>query len=188
MALPNHSESDTILQLHEKIDTLTARLDHLEKDAISVRRIFHPAVGLICGLGLTLAFALACFYLLDGQELIHFLSYNVPMAVPFTGFVFDRALRYFGKRGNQAPAIALDGVVLLFALLRAVYPLPVISGHALFLSYALITVKSNWARLPVMIVLAGVAYFKIMLWHDPTLLGGAVVGVAAALLWRGLRR
>jgi ABC-type multidrug transport system fused ATPase/permease subunit len=181
--------SDTIYQLHEQIERLSDRLTRLEQNSLAFQRLFHPAVGLLCGLGLAAVLALACFYLFDGHELIHHLSYTVPIAVPFAGFLFDRALVYLGQPGRQvAPRAGLDTGLVLLALWRAVYPVPLISGHALFLTYALLSTRSLWIRIPTVVVLAEVAYFKIFLWHDPTIFGGALVGAAAALAWKRLAR
>ncbi len=187
--LPHHENTaETISRLTREIEELRGRVVMLEQTGLSAARLFHPAVGLVCGLATALVMALACLYLFEGQQLAHFLSYNVPIAVPFVGFLFDRALVYLGRPGKHAASFSLDGILVALALWRAVFPLPVISGHALFLTYALITTRSAWAKIPAVVVLAEVAYFKIFLWHDVTLLGGALVGMAAALAWRTLER
>ncbi|HEY9087727.1 MAG TPA: hypothetical protein VIO36_06125 [Anaerolineaceae bacterium] len=181
--------SDSILQLHEQIERLSDRLTRLEQSTLSYQRLFHPALGLLCGLGAAAVQSLACFYLFEGQELVHHLSYTLPIAVPFTGFLFDRALAYLGRPERRiGPRMGLDAGLVLLALWRAVYPVPLVSGHALFLTYALLSTRSLWVQIPTVVVLAEVAYFKIFLWHDPTIFGGALVGGAAALAWNWLAR
>ena len=39
-----------------------------------------------------------------------------------------------------------------------------------------------------LLVLLIVIYFKAFVWHDPSLLGGATVGIAAGLAWKRLNR
>jgi len=52
------------------------------------------------------------------------------------------------------------------------HPIPFFSGHALFLSYALLTMRSKLAKVTALVVLLEVAYLKIFVWQDATLLGG----------------
>ena len=188
MTTQNDPHNEEIVNLRNQVNALTARLSELEQSTLLITRVFHPALGLMCGFGLAAGLALASFYLFEGQQLMHFLSYNVPIAVPFVGFLFDRAPTYLGKPGNRASVIVLDMGLVMVALWRAVYPVPLISGHALFLTYALLTTRSLWVKIPTIVVLAEVAYFKIFLWHDPTLFGGALVAVLAALAWWMLTR
>jgi hypothetical protein len=72
--------------------------------------------------------------------------------------------------------------VLALAVARALIPIPFISGHALFLTYAILTVTSPTARWTVATVLIEVIYIKVCVLHDATLIGGIVVGILAALL------
>jgi hypothetical protein len=76
---------------------------------------------------------------------------------------------------------------MILALSRAVMPIPFISGHALFLTYAIMTLKSQIALWVAIAVLIDVAYTKIAL-RDPTLIGGIAVGLFAALLVRQISR
>jgi hypothetical protein len=72
------------------------------------------------------------------------------------------------------------------SFLRAILPIPFISGHALFLTYALLTTQTRLARWTAIIILIQVAAIKIFVWHDPTLLGGITVGILAAWANRSL--
>lgn len=159
----------------------------VEDNASRLDQLFHPNVALIAALLGAALFACACYLLFEGDRLRHYLVYNVPIAVPFVLFLFERA-RYYLRTQSRAASVALDSVVVATALARAVFLLPLISGHALFLSYALMTMRSRLAKLAAVLVLLIVIYFKAFVWHDPSLLGGAAVGIAAGLAWKRLNR
>lgn len=146
-------------------------------------RLFQPANGLIAALLFAALFAAVCLVTFEGQRLFFYLYYFVPISVPFVGFLFDRAQRYTAGFRSSLLAVGIDALVVGLALVRAVYALPWISGHALFLVYAVLTVRSRWARIPAVLVLAQVVYLKIFVWHDLTLLGGALLAYAAAWGW-----
>ncbi len=144
-----------------------------------VRRIklFHPVVVLGTAVLAALAAAAIVTIVLEGELEWFLLYYSVPIGVPFVAFLFDRAERRATlTRGQWLIDVPLVGL----ALTRAVVPVPLISGHALFLAYALLTTRSRVARWTAAAVLLQVAYVKIVLWHDPTLFGGALLGAAAA--------
>ena len=63
----------------------------------------------------------------------------------------------------------IDLVVIALSLIRALVPLPLVSGHALFLSYALLTVPSVVVRTSAALVLLEVIYLKIFIWQATTL-------------------
>lgn len=65
--------------------------------------------------------------------------------------------------------------------------MPIVSGHSLFLTYVMLTTRSWVARLTAVLVLIEVIYLKAFVWRDPTLIGGIVVGIFAALIERWLR-
>jgi len=158
----------------------------VEDNASRLDQLFHPNVALIAALLGAALFACACYLLFEGDRLRHYLVYNVPIAVPFVLFLFERAWFYLRTPPRALLAAALDSVVVVTALARAVYPVPLVSGHALFLSYALLTMRSRLAKLAAVLVLLIVIYFKAFVWHDPTLLGGAAAGIAAGLAWKRL--
>ncbi len=76
----------------------------------------------------------------------------------------------------------LDIPIISLALLRSIFLIPLISGHALFLTYALFTARMRVTRVLAAIILLEVAWFKIFAWHDTTIIGGVCVGFGAALL------
>jgi hypothetical protein len=117
-----------------------------------------------------------------------FYAYNLPIAVPFAAFFFDR--RFFLDRRSY-PArrgLVVDAIVLSLALLRvAAPPLPFASGHALFAAYAAATANGWLLRGSAALVLAHVAYTKIFVTGGVwSLLIGLALAAAAALVQRGL--
>lgn len=144
---------------------------------------FHPFSVLAVSIGLALVFALMIITWHVGEERLIFLLYNVPIAVPLVAFGFDRAKSWDEERKRFW---LIDLPVLVLALARNFLPIPLISGHALFLSYALLTTRSRIARIAAMLVLLEVSYMKIFLWHDVTLIGGVVLGLSAAFIHRWL--
>lgn len=155
----------------------------------------HPLFVLAASLGAGLAFA--ALVILDGEltgstdRHIFYLIYMVPIAVPFTAFLLDRAKIWLF--GTKAPwqsylPLAVDLPVVVLGVARALFDVPFISGHALFLAYALLTMRSRTGRVLSMIVLAEVIYFKVFVWQDTTLYGGILVATVAALLFHLLNR
>ncbi len=90
---------------------------------------FHPAIVLAIALAAALFFAIVIVIVFQGETRWHLLSYDVPILVPFIVFVLDRLAEW--NRVRRA-AWFIDPPVLALALLRAVYPVPFVSGHALF--------------------------------------------------------
>jgi hypothetical protein len=146
-----------------------------------IRTIFHPLSRLIIAITSTLLLAAAVIVFFNGEMRAYFLTYDVPIALPFVLFLLDRLtivnrITLIGK--------SLEFAVLTVALIRSVIPLPLVSGHALFLSYALATSSSWITRIAATIVLLEVAYFKVFAWNDETIVGGIVTGLIAAYLFR----
>ncbi len=146
------------------------------------RRIaFHPVTVLIAALVAAAIFALLVSLLFEGETRQFLLYYFAPIGVPFVCFLFARAER---RASISRAAWLIDVAVLIPALIRAFVLIPIISGHALFLSYALLTSRSGVARVTAVLILLQVAYIKIIVWHDATLFGGIIVGCVAAVLYR----
>ena len=146
--------------------------------------VFHPATVLIVSIVAAAIFALFVTLLFDGDLRWFLLYYFAPIGIPFVAFLFDRAEQY------ELTSIAswmLDLVVLIFALTRAFVRIPFISGHALFLTYCLLTSRSNVARITAVLVLLQVAYLKLFVTHDTALFGGVIAGCLAALLYRWIK-
>ena len=140
--------------------------------------LFRPLVVLAIALVAALLFAIAVASLFQGEPRRYLLFYFVPVAVPFVACVFDRAER---RGALHTRHWAIDVPVLGLALTRIVVAVPFVSGHALFLTYALLTTRAWVARGTAFLVLLQVAYLKIAVWHDAGLFGGIALGVVAAL-------
>jgi hypothetical protein len=110
----------------------------------------------------------------------------VPIAVPFVAFGLDRLENF--NQTTLAQRI-LDAFILALAILRNFVEIPLVSGHALFLTYALFSARTNLARITAAIVLLIVVIMKWYNWHDfytPT--GGFLLGAVAAVLYRVFRQ
>jgi hypothetical protein len=140
--------------------------------------VFHPLTILLLSITATLVLALVIMLLFDGERCTAILAYSVPIAVPFVAYLFDRAQRWPEIRWT------LDVPVILLALSRAFVPVPLISGHALFLTYAVLTTHLPIARWTALLMLLYVIYLKAFVWQDTTLIGGLALGIAASLVWR----
>ena len=148
---------------------------------ISQRRfLFHPLTVLIIALIAALIFALFVNLFFKGEQRWFYLYYFTPIGIPFVAFLFERAER--NALASKA-AWGIDAVIVGLSLLRSVILIPVISGHALFLTYSLLTSRSKIARITALLVLLEVAYIKIFMWSDATIIGGVLVGCVAALLY-----
>jgi hypothetical protein len=136
--------------------------------------LFHPATVLTIALVAAILFAIVSHLQFEGDLHDLLVYYFAPIGVPFVAYVFDRA-EY--RRDVRWP---IDIPLVIVSFLRAVFPIPFISGHALFLSYAILTVHTRVARWTAIIILIQVAYVKLFVWHDLTLFGGIIVGALAA--------
>lgn len=143
--------------------------------------IFHPFTVLVVSILAAAIFALFIILLFEGDLRWFLLYYFVPVGIPFVAFLFDRA---GGYALASAASWIVDLVVLIPALSRAFVRLPLLSGHALFLVYSLLTSRSSVVRLSAALVLLQVAYLKIFVTHDTALIGGIIAGSLAALIYR----
>lgn len=142
--------------------------------------IFHPVTVLTVALTAAILFAVVSYVTFTGDLRDLLVYYFAPITVPFVAYLFDRAERW------REIQWWIDVPIVMVAFLRAMLPIPFISGHALFLTYALLTTQTRVARWTALIVLIQVAAIKIFAWHDPTLLGGIIVGILAAWVNRSL--
>lgn len=146
--------------------------------------IFHPLIVLGLSLSAAALYALYATLRFPGGSLWGQYFYVTPIVVPFVSFLFDRAAR-LGR--INAIRLIVDGLVVGTAMWRAVGHVPYVSGHALFLTYALLSARTRVARATSAIVMLQVIYLKYVVWGDwitPT--SGIVLGSLAALLERRL--
>lgn len=142
---------------------------------------FHPLFVFATALFLAMAFVFWTLAFLPRASLSHVLFYYTPIGIPFVAFLFDRAERR-SKGDFTWLRFDIDLLVILIALARTIVHIPWISGHALFLTYALITGRSPILRVTAAIVFIQVAYLKIFVWHDISVLGGFALGCLAAII------
>ena len=77
----------------------------------------------------------------------------------------------------------IDGIVVTVAAWRVIGHVPFVSGHALFLSYCLLTIDSKTGRLAALLVLIETLTFKLLIWNDwRTAFCGVGLGVFMALI------
>lgn len=146
---------------------------------------FNSGLVIAVSIGAALGFAAGVSIIFEGDTRWFWLYYYVPITVPFVAFLFDRVSRW-----HRLPRVTLivDVPVLTLAFTRAVVLIPLISGHALFLTYAVLTTQSMVARVTAALVLIEVILIKIFVWHDITLIGGMALGIAATWLFRQFER
>jgi hypothetical protein len=135
----------------------------------------------LIGAGLYAAYATLRF---SGDKLSNQYFYVVPVVVPFVAFIFDRAER---ARRRTRMQFVVDGLVVLTAMWRVFGDVPYVSGHALFLTYVLLSTRSRVALFAAALVMCEVLYLKFAVWHDwVTPATGMVLGSVAAFVARRL--
>lgn len=151
----------------------------------SRRLIFHPlviCVSAILGATLWAAYVTRGF---SSDRLIGQTFYVVPIVVPFVAFLFDRAERF---RQLTIIQFIVDALVIGVAMGRVVGNVPYVSGHTLFLTYALLATRSPIVLVTAALVMLHTLYLKYVVWHDwMTSSSGIVLGLMAALVtwWFG---
>ncbi len=108
----------------------------------------------------------------------------VPIIVPFIAFLFDRAAEIL----EASPlTFVVDALVVGTAMMRMIGNVPFVSGHALFLTYAMMRPGSLVTRITATVVMLEVVYLKFFVWHDLiTPLTGITLGLVAAFIVRRL--
>jgi hypothetical protein len=155
------------------------------KQMLSQQVIFHPLFKAATALAAAFLFSIAIIWRFDGEFRSYLLTYFIPIGIPFVLFIFDRVEN---RRELRPFQWMIDALVLILSLGRAVVLIPLISGHALFLTYAIFTTRSWLARLTAVAVMLEVCYLKAIVWRDPTLIGGIVVGCIAVLIFHRMRQ
>ncbi len=142
--------------------------------------IFHPITVSGVSLLATLCFCFATILLSHGKRDVYSLYYVAPIGIPFIAFLFDRA-----ERWNEFNFVMLitEIITVGLSLARAKAAIPFLSGHALFLTYAILTSKSLVARIAATLVMIQVLYLKLFVWHDLEVFGGVFLGVIAGIVF-----
>lgn len=143
---------------------------------------FHPAAVITCSILGACLYALYAALRFPGDRLPNQYLYVVPIVVPFIAFIFDRAERFSESTHTR---VIIDALVVGTAMWRVIGNVPYVSGHALFLTYALLSSRSRVAQVSAGLVMLEVIYLKYFVWHDwvtPTV--GIILGAVAALTVR----
>ena len=148
--------------------------------------LFQPLVALVVSLAAAGLFSL---YMLRGSIVgsgsLQFppsFFYVVPIVVPFVAFLLDRI-----ERLSEAAAVpvAIDVAIIALAMARIFTSFPFVSGHTLFLSYAIGSSRSTVTVITASLVMVQVIYLKYFVWHDlVTSTGGIILGSLAAVVVR----
>ena len=147
--------------------------------------LFHPFVAPATSLLATLLFALLIILRFDGEKQHYLLYYFAPLVIPFVAYIFDRLKNWDTMHNAQR---LIDIFVLVVSLMRMFIAVPFISGHALLLTFIVLSTQSLLARVTAALVLLEVFYIKIFLWNDSTFFGGALLGLLMAILFRWIKK
>lgn len=143
--------------------------------------IFRPLFVLFISLVGASLYALYASLRFTGDKLSNQYYYVVPIVIPFIAFLLDRAEDF--RRKEMRIKLICDALVMLTAMWRVIGDVPYVSGHALFLTYAVLSSRSRVARLTAAVVMAEVIYLKFLFWHDwltPT--SGILIGTVMAFV------
>lgn len=129
-----------------------------------------------------LVYAVWITWRFGGRNLENQYLYVVPIVVPFVSFLLDRAEQIHRL---TVAGVAVDFLVVGTSLMRVVAYVPFVSGHTLFLTYAILGPASRVTQITAGLVMLEVIYLKYFVWHDPiTSTVGIVLGIIAALIAR----
>lgn len=145
-------------------------------------RQLHPLAVFGLAMSATLGFALFGWTVI-GIRPWSFLLYVALIGVPFVAWSVERVQHW---RIITRWQWMLDGLVVAVALVRGLGLLPLVSGHALFLTYALWTTRSLLVRLTASVVMLQVVYVKGF-GADESLWWGIGVGCVAGWVYRTQR-
>jgi len=148
--------------------------------------IYHPLSVLTFALLGVVSYVFWMRWRIPAGDLSNHFMYVLPIIVPFVAFLFSRAQRFSRSSWLE---LGIDALVVVTAIMRMVGDVPFVSGHALFLAYAMARPGSRLTYITAGLVMLQVVYLKIFVWHDlisPTL--GVALGLAAALVVRRLRQ
>ena len=140
------------------------------------RLLFHPLTVLLISLTAGLVYALWAASRMSGDNLTSQYVYVVPIVVPFAAFLLDRLKQI--REANAVSAV-VDVLVVGTSMMRVIGNVPYISGHTLFLTYALLRPGSLVTRITAAIVLVEVIYLKYFVWHDFIT---STIGIALAVI------
>jgi hypothetical protein len=160
----------------------------LEKEALKMRLIItaklptRPLVVLGLALLGSAAWALWSTLRFSGEKRTLSYLYYVPIAAPFVAFLLERLA---DRSAALKKLFLLDAIVTILAMWRVIGDVPFISGHALFLTYAVVTAR-RWVVFALSaFVLIETLYLKFVVWNDiaTAAIGAALGGALAVVYW-----
>ena len=146
--------------------------------------IYHPLSVLICALLGVVSYVFWMRWRIPAGDLSNHFMYVLPIIIPFVAFLFSCAQRFPKSSWLE---LGIDALVVVTAIMRMMGDVPLVSGHALFLTYAMARPGPRLTYITAGLVMIQVVYLKVFVWHDlisPTL--GVLLGLAAALVVRRL--
>jgi len=144
-------------------------------------KIFRPPGNLIISLAAALIYSVYATFRFAGDKLLNQYYYVVPIVVPLTIFLLERAEKF--RRAALRQRI-IDFAVVLTALWRVIGDVPYVSGHTLFLTYCILTLARKIGRILAAIIMVEVLYLKFFVWHDwLSALLGIFSGIIAAIIY-----
>ena len=142
----------------------------------------HPFVVSAIGLASCAAWALYSGLRFPPEKAALNYVYHVPIVFPLVTFVLERSR---SKSRTHSLSLALDAVVVVLAMWRIIGNVPILSGHALFLSYAALTCRTRLTRFAALLVLAETFVLKVFVWHDSaSFVAGITLGLVVVLARR----
>lgn len=114
----------------------------------------------------------------DWRATRYLLLYVAPLIAFAPWWAFDRSTGY---RELSRAQLATDVTVALLAAVRLLVGSGVpVSGHALLLTHATITLNHRTYRYSALALLVVTTWFKVVIWDDPrTLIAGVALGCAS---------
>ncbi len=155
--------------------------EEVSSTSVTVQRfIFHPLIVFLVASAAALLYAGWVTWRFPGGSLTHHYIYVVPVVVPCVAFLFDRVERILTENIGQR---TIDVTVVAAATMRMMGLLPLLSGHALFLTYAVIRPGSPLTRITAGGLMIEVIYLKLFVWHDPASPAvGVILGCLAGIV------
>lgn len=143
---------------------------------------FHPLVVLAAAAAAILCYVVMMRWRFPGGNLANHFFYTLPILVPFVAFLFDRARTF---RDASLLDLTVDSAVVFTSIARGLALVPIVSGHVLFLTFAIVRPGSRLTKITAALVMLQVIYLKLVIWHDPVSpFAGIVLGTLAAYIVR----
>jgi hypothetical protein len=115
-------------------------------------------------------------------EMIVYLLYNLPLYILAPFWLICRMQE---DKKFLSLRTLIDIVVVTLAMSRYFGPIVPTSGHALFLTHSLITIRSRYYRIPAVVMLIATAAVKVS-WEDySSLVAGILIGLISGAIWIG---